>query len=161
MTAKIMELEELKNKIEEKKEAGELIVFTNGCFDILHVGHIRYLKKAASLGDKLVLAVNSDSSVKELKGGSRPFVPESERLEMLAALEMIDYLILFSEINCKNLLQEIRPQIYVKGGDYRIEDLPEAETVYDYGGKIVLITEVKGKSTTNLIEKIRQSKDEK
>jgi len=161
MTAKIMELEELKNKIEQKKEAGELIVFTNGCFDILHVGHIRYLKKAASLGDKLVLAVNSDSSVKELKGGSRPFVSESERLEMLAALEMIDYLILFSEINCKNLLQEIRPQIYVKGGDYRIEDLPEAETVYDYGGKIVLITEVKGKSTTNLIEKIRQSKDEK
>jgi len=74
---------------------------------------------------------------------------------------MIDYLILFSEINCKDLLQEIRPQIYVKGGDYRIEDLPEAETVYDYGGKIVLITEVKGKSTTNLIEKIRQSKDEK
>ena len=161
MAAKIMELEALKKEIEAKKEAGELIVFTNGCFDILHVGHIRYLKKAASLGDKLVLAVNSDSSVKELKGRSRPFVPESERLEMLAALEMIDYLILFSESDAKALLDEIKPQIYVKGGDYRIEDLPEAETVYSYGGKIVLVTEVKGKSTTNIIKKIRQSKDEK
>jgi rfaE bifunctional protein nucleotidyltransferase chain/domain len=161
MTAKIMELEALKVEIEAKKEAGELIVFTNGCFDILHVGHIRYLKKAASLGDKLVLAVNSDSSVRNLKGQSRPFVPETERLEMLAALEMIDYLILFSEIDAKNLLEEIQPQIYVKGGDYRIEDLPEAETVYNYGGKIVLVTEIKGKSTTNIIKKIRQSKDEK
>ncbi|MFW5749504.1 MAG: D-glycero-beta-D-manno-heptose 1-phosphate adenylyltransferase [Halanaerobium sp.] len=161
MTAEIMELEALKNEIKEKKEAGELVVFTNGCFDILHVGHIRYLKKAASLGDKLVLAVNSDSSVKKLKGGGRPFVPEAERLEMLAVLEMIDYLILFSEIDARALLEEIRPQLYVKGGDYRIEDLPEAETVYNYGGKIILISEVKGKSTTNIIKKIRQSKDEK
>lgn len=161
MTAEIMELEALKNEIKKQKEAGELIVFTNGCFDILHVGHIRYLKKAASLGDKLVLAVNSDSSVKKLKGGSRPFVPEAERLEMLAALEMIDYLILFSEIDARALLEEIKPQLYVKGGDYRIEDLPEAETVYNYGGKIILISEVKGKSTTNIIKKIRQSKDEK
>ena len=161
MTAKIMELDALKKEIRTRKEAGELIVFTNGCFDILHVGHIRYLKKAASLGDKLVLAVNSDSSVKKLKGKKRPFVPEAERLEMLAALEMVDYLILFSEADAKKLLDEIKPQIYVKGGDYRIEDLPEAETVYSYGGKIVLITEVKGKSTTNLIKKIRQSKDEK
>jgi len=161
MTAEIMELEELKNEIKEQKDAGELIVFTNGCFDILHVGHIRYFKKAASLGDKLVLAVNSDSSVKKLKGGSRPFVPEAERLEMLAALEMIDYLILFSEIDARALLEEIKPQLYVKGGDYRIKDLPEAETVYNYGGKIILISEVKGKSTTNIIKKIRQSKDEK
>lgn len=156
-----MELEELKNEIEKKKEAGELIVFTNGCFDILHVGHIRYLKKAASLGDKLVLAVNSDSSVRELKGKNRPFVPEEERMEVLAALDMIDYLVLFSEINCKKVLEKIKPQIYVKGGDYRIKDLPEAETVYSYGGKIVLITEVKGRSTSNIIKKIRKSKDEK
>ena len=161
MTAKIMELDNLKKEIAAAKKAGELIVFTNGCFDILHVGHIRYLKKAASLGDKLVLAVNSDSSVKKLKGKSRPFVPEAERLEMLAALEMVDYLVLFSETDAKKVLAETEPQIYVKGGDYRIEDLPEAETVYSYGGKIVLITEVKGKSTTNLIKKIRQSKDEK
>lgn len=156
-----MELEDLKNEIEKKKEAGELIVFTNGCFDILHVGHIRYLKKAASLGDKLVLAVNSDSSVKELKGKNRPFVPEEERMEVLAALDMIDYLVLFSEVNCKKVLEKIKPQIYVKGGDYRIEDLPEAETVYSYGAKVVLITEVKGRSTTNIIKKIRKSKDEK
>ena len=161
MTAKIMKLEALKKEIEADKEAGELIVFTNGCFDILHVGHIRYLRKAASLGDRLVLALNSDSSVKKLKGKARPFVPEAERLEMLAALEMVDYLILFSEIDARQLLEEIEPQIYVKGGDYRIEDLPEAETVYNYGGKIVLVTEVKGKSTTNIIKKIRQSKDEK
>jgi rfaE bifunctional protein nucleotidyltransferase chain/domain len=161
MPAKIMELTELKTEIEAKKEAGELIVFTNGCFDILHVGHIRYLKKAAALGDKLVLAVNSDSSVRELKGKNRPLVPEAERMEMLAALEMIDYLVLFSEIDCRAVLEAVKPQIYVKGGDYRIEDLPEAETVYSYGGKIVLITEVKGKSTTNIIKKIRQSKDEK
>lgn len=161
MKNKINKLDELKKEIKEKKEAGELIVFTNGCFDILHVGHIRYLKKAASLGDKLVLAVNSDSSVQNLKGENRPFVPEEERLEMLSALEMVDYLILFSEIDAKALLEEIQPQLYVKGGDYRIEDLPEAETVYNYGGKIVLVTEVKGKSTTNLIKKIKQSKNEK
>lgn len=161
MAAKTMELAELKEEIERLKEDGELIVFTNGCFDILHVGHIRYLKKAASLGDKLVLAVNSDSSVRELKGNNRPFVPQEERLEMLAALEMIDYLVLFSEIDCRSVLEELKPQIYIKGGDYRIEDLPEAETVYSYGGKIVLITEVKGRSTTNLIKKIRKSRDEK
>lgn len=161
MAAKIMELEQLKKEIEKQKEAGKLIAFTNGCFDILHVGHIRYLKKAASLGDKLVLAVNSDSSVRKLKGKNRPYVPEAERLEMLAALEMVDYLLLFSETDCKSILEELKPQIYVKGGDYRIEDLPEAETVYNYGAKIVLITEVKGKSTTNLIEKIRQSRNEK
>ncbi|ADQ13929.1 D-glycero-beta-D-manno-heptose 1-phosphate adenylyltransferase [Halanaerobium hydrogeniformans] len=159
MAAKIMELAELKKEIRAKKAAGELIVFTNGCFDILHVGHIRYLKKAASLGDKLVLAVNSDSSVKEIKSKNRPFVPEEERMEILAALEMIDYLILFSEPNCKKLLGALKPQIYVKGGDYRIEDLPEAETVFAYGAKIVLITEVKGRSTTNLIKKIRESSD--
>ncbi len=154
-------LNELKKEIESRKEAGEVIVFTNGCFDILHVGHIRYLKKAALLGDKLVLAVNSDSSVRNLKGENRPFVPEEERMEMLAALDMIDYLILFSEINCKKVLAEIKPQIYVKGGDYKIEDLPEAETVSAYGGRIELITEVKGRSTTNIINKIRESRDEK
>lgn len=159
MTSKIMELAKLKKEIASRKEAGELIVFTNGCFDILHVGHIRYLKKAAALGDKLILAVNSDSSVKKLKGENRPFIPESERMEMLSALEMIDYLTLFSETDCRAVLEEIKPQIYVKGGDYRIEDLPEAETVYDYGGKIVLITEVKGKSTTNLVKKIRKSNE--
>lgn len=161
MQTKIMELETLKKETDARKAAGELIVFTNGCFDILHVGHIRYLKKAASLGDKLVLAVNSDSSVRKLKGKSRPYVPEAERLELLSALEMVDYLVLFSEADAKKLLEEIKPQIYVKGGDYRIEDLPEAETVYSYGGKIVLISEVKGKSTTNIIKKIRQSKNEK
>ena len=161
MAAKIMELDQLKKEIAAHKQAGELIVFTNGCFDILHVGHIRYLKKAASLGDKLVLAVNSDSSVKELKGKNRPFVPENERLEMLATLEMVDYLVLFSEADCKAVIDQLEPQIYVKGGDYRIEDLPEAEVVYSYGGKIVLITEIKGRSTSNLINKIRRSKDEK
>lgn len=157
MAAEIMELRELQKKLKKEKKEGKLIVFTNGCFDILHVGHIRYLKKAAALGDRLVLAVNSDRSVQKLKGTERPYVPEAERLEMLAALEMVDYLILFSEADCKAVIKAVKPQIYVKGGDYRIEDLPEAETVYDYGGKIVLITEIRGKSTTNLIQKIRQN----
>ena len=161
MPAEIMELNDLKKEIERLKDSEELIVFTNGCFDILHVGHIRYLKKAAALGDRLVLAVNSDSSVKALKGESRPFVPESERMEILAALEMVDYLVLFSETDCKAVLEELKPQIYVKGGDYRIEDLPEAETVYNYGGKIVLITEIEGRSTSNLIKEIRETKNEK
>lgn len=160
MPAEIMELSELREEIEKQKDSGELIVFTNGCFDILHVGHIRYLKKAAALGDRLVLAVNSDSSVKSLKGETRPFVPETERMEILAALEMVDYLVLFSEADCKAVLEELKPQIYVKGGDYRIEDLPEAETVYDYGGKIILITEIEGRSTSNLIKKIRETKNE-
>lgn len=158
MSAEILSKNELKDRAAELKTEGELLVFTNGCFDILHVGHIRYLKKAASLGDRLILAVNSDSSVKKLKGNNRPYVPEAERMEILSALDMIDFLVLFSELDCKSLLEAVKPQIYVKGGDYRLEDLPEAEAVYDYGGKIVLIKEVKGRSTTDLVKKIRQAK---
>ncbi|SFL18967.1 D-glycero-beta-D-manno-heptose 1-phosphate adenylyltransferase [Halanaerobium salsuginis] len=157
MAAKLKQLADLKKEVNLAKKQGELIVFTNGCFDILHVGHIRYLKKAAALGDKLIVAVNNDNSVRELKGKTRPLVPEQERVEMLSALEMIDYLLLFAETDCKKLLSELEPQLYVKGGDYRVEDLPEAETVYSYGGKIILITQVKGRSTTNLIKKIRKN----
>ncbi|RCW43817.1 MULTISPECIES: D-glycero-beta-D-manno-heptose 1-phosphate adenylyltransferase [unclassified Halanaerobium] len=158
MSAEILTRDELKEKADKLKAEGVLLVFTNGCFDILHVGHIRYLKKAASLGDKLILAVNSDSSVKKLKGSNRPYVPGAERMEILSALDMIDFLVPFSEVDCRSLLEDVKPQIYVKGGDYRLEDLPEAETVYEYGGKIVFIKEVKGRSTTELVKKIRQTK---
>jgi len=158
VSAEILTRDELKKKADKLKAEGELLVFTNGCFDILHVGHIRYLKKAASLGDKLILAVNSDRSVKKLKGNNRPYVPEAERMEILSALDMIDFLVLFSEMDCRSILEDVEPQIYVKGGDYRLEDLPEAEVVYAYGGKIVLIKEVKGRSTTDLVKKIRQAK---
>ncbi len=155
MHSKIKSIDELQTIANEMKANQELLVFTNGCFDLLHIGHVRYLQKAAQLGDKLVVAVNSDSSVQELKGKGRPLVKEKDRLELLSALEMIDYLVLFSDIDCQKLLEVIEPPIYVKGGDYRIEDLPEAEVVYDYGGKIVLITKIKGRSTSDLIKKIR------
>jgi rfaE bifunctional protein nucleotidyltransferase chain/domain len=130
------------------------IVFTNGCFDLLHVGHARYLAQAKSLGDILVVGLNSDCSVRSLKGSNRPLIPQNERAEMLAHLQSVDFICIFDEDRPDRLIEVVKPSIHVKGGDYQGEDLPEAEAVHKYGGKIVIVDLVEGKSTTNIIEKI-------
>ena len=147
---------ELKNLISEIKSKGEKIVFTNGCFDILHVGHVRYLQKSAEFGDILIVGLNSDSSVKKLKGDNRPINNEADRAEVLNALSVVDYVIIFDENSPVKLLDEIKPDIYTKGADYTVETLPEAPTVLKNGGRIEFIDFVAGKSTTNIINSIKK-----
>ncbi|HOK54281.1 MAG TPA: D-glycero-beta-D-manno-heptose 1-phosphate adenylyltransferase [Armatimonadota bacterium] len=152
--AKIKRRSILKNTVEELKAAGKTVVFTNGCFDILHLGHVRYLQDAKALGDCLIVAVNTDDSVKRLKGDSRPLVPEFERAELVAALQCVDYVTLFDEDTPTEIIEYLQPDIHVKGGDYQADDLPESQAVKSYGGKIVIIPLTEGKSTTNLIQRI-------
>ena len=139
------------------KAKGKRIVFTNGCFDILHVGHVRYLKEAKALGDILILGLNSDSSVKSLKGSNRPINNESDRAEVLSSLKAIDYVVIFDEKTAENIVGEVKPDIYAKGGDYSIDTLPEAKIVAEHGGKTVLLQLVDGKSSTNIINKCKEN----
>ena len=139
------------------KAKGKRIVFTNGCFDILHVGHVRYLNEAKALGDILILGLNSDSSVKSLKGSNRPINNESDRAEVLSALKAIDYVVIFDEKTAENIVGEVKPDIYAKGGDYSIDTLPEAKIVAEHGGKTVLLQLVDGKSSTNIINKCKEN----
>lgn len=154
---KILKQEEILKTIEKLKNENKTIVFTNGCFDILHVGHVRYLKESAKYGDILIVGLNSDSSVKKLKGESRPINNENDRAEILSALYFVDYIVIFNENTPENLLDEIKPDIYTKGADYTIETLPEAKTVLKNGGKVEFINLVEGKSTTNIIKKTQNS----
>lgn len=140
--------------INDLKNQGLKIVTTNGCFDILHVGHLRYLKKAKSFGDVLVVALNSDSSTKALKGDSRPINNQNDRAELLSNLNCVDIVVIFNEISPEKLLVEIAPDVHTKGADYTIETLPEAKAILNAGGKIEFIEFVDGKSTTNTIKKI-------
>jgi len=135
--------------------AGTRVVFTNGCFDILHVGHVRYLREARARGDLLVIGMNSDRSVRRLKGAGRPLVRERERAEVLAALEMVDYVTIFDEDTPAELIAELRPDILVKGGDYRTEEVVGREIVEASGGRVVIVPLVRGQSTTGLIRRIR------
>ena len=133
---------------------GKKIVFTNGCFDILHAGHVRYLTAAKSFGDVLIVGLNSDESVHKLKGEGRPVNSESDRKEVLLGLKAVDEVIIFSEQTAERLISEIKPDVYVKGGDYTLETLPEAKIVQSYGGKVEFVQLVEGRSTTNIIKKI-------
>ena len=151
---KIQDRSELATILQQAKSGGSVVVTTNGCFDVLHLGHLRYLQAARQLGDLLVVAVNSDSSVRELKGENRPLVPEEERAEMLAGLACVDYVVIFPELTPISLLSDLKPNIHVKGGDYKLEQLIEREVVEANGGKVVVGLNVPGKSTTNLIEVI-------
>jgi rfaE bifunctional protein nucleotidyltransferase chain/domain len=154
-TDRIYSLEELVTLRMAWKENGETVIFTNGCFDILHVGHLQTLSRAKAEGTKLVVGVNSDSSVKRLKGPTRPLNSESDRALLLAGLRCVDAVVIFSEDTPIPVLERLRPDVHVKGGDYQIEDLPEAEIVLRHGGRIVIIDLVPGRSTTGLIEKTR------
>ena len=134
----------------------ETIVFTNGCFDILHVGHVRYLQEAAKLGDKLVVGLNSDDSVRRLKGEERPVNKQLDRAEVLCSLGFVDYVVIFEEDTPYELIKEIQPDVLVKGGDYIPEEVVGKDIVENRGGKLVLIPFVEGKSTSKIIEKIKQ-----
>ena len=133
------------------------MVFTNGCFDLLHPGHVYYLRAARSLGDALVVGLNSDTSVRKLKGPSRPIVPERDRAAVLIGLESVDAVVIFGEDTPVRLLRELRPSMYVKGGDYRVEDLPEAEVAVEIGAEVNILAFQPGYSTTALIEKIKSA----
>ncbi len=138
----------------EIRSTGKKIVFTNGCFDILHVGHVRYLTAAKKLGDVLIVGLNTDASVKILKGDSRPVNNEKDRAEILLGLKAVDYVVFFGERTAENLIAQVRPDVYVKGGDYTVEQIPEAKIVQSYGGEVRLIDFVSGYSTTGTIEKL-------
>ena len=130
------------------------IVFTNGCFDIIHAGHVRYLTAAKNFGDILIVGLNTDDSVRRLKGNSRPINTQNDRAEVLLGLKAVDHVIFFGEQTAEALIAEIKPDIYVKGGDYTLETLPEAAIVQSYGGRVEFVNLVAGRSTTNVIKKI-------
>ncbi len=166
---KVLQRQELAAIVKHRQQAGEQAVFTNGCFDLLHLGHVRYLQEARSLGDFLILGLNSDESVRRLKGPTRPLVPAEERAEILAALSCIDYVTIFPEPTASELIDLLQPAVYVKGADYaraqvpqETQDarpdtsrLPEAKHVLAYGGRIRLISYVPNHSTSELIQRIK------
>ena len=156
MSLKILELEELSDRCEKLRSAGKKIVATNGCFDLLHVGHVRYLQASRALGDLLVVGLNGDRSVHELKGAGRPITTQSDRAEILAALACVDLVTIFPEIRATKFLAAVRPAIYVKGGDYTSETLDEEEgaTLKEIAAAIRLVPFEKGCSTSELIEQI-------
>lgn len=151
---RILERKQAAELIQELKNQGKKVVFTNGCFDILHVGHLRYLEQAREQGDLLIVGVNSDDSVKRLKGPTRPINCELDRAEMLAGLKAVDYTVIFTEDTPVEVIDELKPSIHVKGGDYKKEDLPETEVVERNGGEVRILMLVDGKSTTNVVNKI-------
>lgn len=145
---------DLDSVLTELKKDGKTIVTTNGCFDILHVGHVRYLQKTKTFADISLVALNSDVSVKKIKGPDRPINNENDRAEILCALSCVDYVVMFDESSPEQLLVEIKPDVHTKGADYTVETLPEAKAIMENGGKIEFISFVEGKSTTSVIEKI-------
>ena len=151
---KIFTWDELAREVARLKEEGKRIVFTNGCFDLLHIGHARYLQQARELGDFLVIGLNSDESVRGLKGPSRPLIPEAERAEMLAALECVDAVALFPQQRPDDLIRVVRPHLHVKGGDYKKEDLPEAALVESLGGEVRVLPLVEGRSTSEIVLRV-------
>jgi D-beta-D-heptose 7-phosphate kinase/D-beta-D-heptose 1-phosphate adenosyltransferase len=151
---KIMRRMALSRELEARRARGERIVFTNGVFDLMHMGHVRYLQQARGLGDCLVVGVNADATVRRLKGPKRPLTPEMERARLLAALAAVDYVTLFEEETPEPLLRVLKPDVHVKGGDYRPEDLPEATAVREYGGEVRILPFLPGRSSTGLIEEI-------
>ena len=137
------------------KGEGKRLVFTNGCFDLLHVGHVCSLAEAKGLGDTLIVGLNSDGSVRRLKGEGHPLVPQEERAEVLAALEAVDYVVIFEEETAERLLSLLQPHLYVKGGNYTLDELPEAPAVLRYGGEVRILSLTPGVSTSNLIDRLR------
>jgi D-beta-D-heptose 7-phosphate kinase/D-beta-D-heptose 1-phosphate adenosyltransferase len=151
---KIYSREKLKKIIDRLRKERKKIVFTNGCFDILHVGHTRYLEEAKKQGDVLVLGLNSDDSVRSLKGKKRPVIPENERADVVAALESVDFVTIFPELTPLELIEYLKPDVLVKGGDWKEEQVVGRKSVEKWGGRVIIIPEIKGSSTTNIVEKI-------
>ena len=155
MSEKLKNLEDLKVIAADARSKGRSVVFTNGCFDLLHRGHVHVLREAKACGDLLITGVNSDKSVKKIKGPARPVLPESDRSELLASLEMVDYVVLFDEPDPYELISAIRPNVLVKGGDWSAGKIVGADLVEEAGGRVVVIPYIKGFSTTEIIERIK------
>jgi D-glycero-beta-D-manno-heptose 1-phosphate adenylyltransferase len=153
-SSKLLSLEALKPVVAALKTSGKTVVFANGCFDLLHVGHIRYLQGARKLGDALVVGLNGDESVRRLKGPRRPLMPEDERAEILAAMACVDYVVIFQESTVERLLTVLKPDIQCKGTDYTEATVPEREVVRSYGGRVAIVGDPKDHSTRDLIHEI-------
>ena len=150
--------ERLSELVAVDREQGLTLALANGCFDLLHVGHIRYLRGAAAEADRLIVAVNDDQSVEVLKGDGRPLQPASERAEIVEAFEMVDYVVLFSSLTAENLLRVIRPDVHCKGTDYTVDSVPERDVVLSYGGRTVIVGDPKDHATRDLIVKMGATK---
>ena len=148
---KILSREELRLRVAEWRRAGERITLANGCFDLLHVGHVRYLRAARALGGRLVVAINSDESVRALKGAGRPLMPAEERAEILAALADVDAVVIFSEPDVRALIREIRPDVHAKGTDYTADTVPERDVVLECGGRVEIVGDPKDHSASAII----------
>src|SRR3984957_10487654 len=148
---KILSRRELAQRVEQWRRAGERIILANGNFDLLHVGHVRYLRGAKELGGKLVVAINSDESVRALKGAGRPVMPAQERAEIVAALGDVDAVVIFPELDVRALIGEIRPDIQAKGTDYTVDSVPERDAVAEYGGRVAIVGDSKDHSTSEII----------
>ncbi len=151
---KIVDRGELRRRVENWRQAGASITLANGCFDLLHVGHVRYLHAAKQLGGRLIVALNSDDSVRALKGKGRPFMPEVERAEILAALADVDAVVIFPEPDVRALIREIRPDVQVKGTDYTAESVPERDAVLAYGGRVEIVGDPKDHSASEMIRRL-------
>lgn len=154
----VIKRENIRQVVKGLQDSGKTVVTTNGCFDILHVGHVRYLQKTKTYADYSVVLLNSDKSVKSIKGEGRPINNENDRAEILCALSCVDYVVFFDEDSPRNLIDEIKADVHTKGADYSVETLPEADVIIKNGGRIEFIEFVEGKSTTNTIEKMKKSR---
>jgi rfaE bifunctional protein nucleotidyltransferase chain/domain len=148
---KVFDRGELRREVEKWRHAGERIILANGAFDLLHVGHVRYLRGAKELGGRLVVAINSDDSVRALKGEGRPIMPEQERAEIVAALADVDAVVIFPELDVRAIIREIRPDVQAKGTDYTADSVPERDAVAEYGGRVQIVGDAKNHSTSGII----------
>jgi len=155
--ARIVTREELEELVESDRAAGRTIALANGCFDLLHVGHIRYLEAAAAEADRLVVAINDDESVTRLKGEGRPVMPEADRAELVAGLRAVDCVVLFSEPTVTGILEALRPDVHCKGTDYTEDTVPERDVVRAYGGRVAIVGDPKDHSTRGLLSRIRKA----
>jgi len=156
---KLKTLSRLGKIVASERAAGKVVVLANGCFDIFHVGHIRYLREAKARGDLLIVALNSDKSVKKLKGMGRPILPQAERAEILAAFSFVDYITIFDEPTVEKILRQLKPDIHAKGSDYTEESVPERETVREYGGRVAIVGGPKVRNTSDIIQRIARAKE--
>jgi rfaE bifunctional protein nucleotidyltransferase chain/domain len=149
--SKVLDRAQLRRQVEAWRSAGDQVTLSNGCFDLLHVGHVRYLRAAKDLGGRLVVAINSDDSVRSLKGEGRPLMPAEERAEILAALADVDAVVIFPERDVRAIIREIHPDVHAKGTDYTAESVPEADTVREYGGRVAIVGDPKDHSASEII----------
>ncbi len=157
VSGKLKSLDEVKAIVVGARTNGKKVAFTNGCFDLLHRGHVHVLRAARACADLLIVGINSDQSIKQIKGPTRPVLPELDRCELLGAMEMVDFVVLFNEPDPHNLISAIRPDVLVKGGDWNTEKIIGADMVEEAGGRVVVVPYMKGFSTTEIIERIKNS----